>query len=238
MFPVANPPEPGLNWALFLDLDGTLLDLAQTPSSVEVPRDLVADLKAASDALEGALAIVSGRVMVEVDNLLAPLKLPGAGEHGALIRMPDGTIDEIDAKIPFEWAQSLIDATAKMKGVLIERKTHSVVAHFRRAPRYAKQLRELAATLIGANTQSYEMMECRMAIEIRPRTVTKGRAVDRLMSSSPFTGRRPVFIGDDVTDQDGFRAAVRMGGLGLSVFERFAGRPSEVRYWLKSFADN
>jgi trehalose 6-phosphate phosphatase len=237
MFPVADPPEPELNWALFLDLDGTLLDLAQTPSAVEVPRELVADLKAAAAALGGALAIVSGRLLVEVDALLAPLKLPGAGEHGALIRMPDGTLDEIDARLPFEWAQSLIDESAAMKGVLIERKTHSVVAHFRRAPRYGKQLRKLAEKLIAANTASYEILDARMAVEIRPRTVTKARAVNRLMSADPFTGRKPVFVGDDVTDHDGFRAATAMGGIAIDVFERFAGRPGEVRHWLKSFAD-
>ena len=77
-----------------------------------------------------------------------------------------------------------------------------------------------------------------MTYEIRPRTVTKARAVNRLMSSAPFAGRVPVFVGDDVTDDDGFRAAESLGGRRLSVFERFAGRPIEVRYWLNSFADN
>ena len=98
--------------------------------------------------------------------------------------------------------------------------------------------RKLAKALVAGQPSGFEILEGKMAIEIRANTVSKGRAVDRLMSASPFAGRTPVFVGDDATDNDGFRAAERMKGLGLGVFERFAGRPAEVRYWLKSFAGN
>lgn len=235
MMPIAYAPELEANWALFLDLDGTLLDLASTPGDVIVPLDLTNVLKAASTALNGALAIVSGRLLAEVDSLLAPLKLPGAGEHGATIRMPDGSVDEIDMRIPFGWVQELLDATAAMNGVLIERKTHGVVAHFRNAPRFEKQVRALASNLI-ANATAFEIVEAKMAIEIHPRTVSKARAVDRLMASKPFAGRVPVFVGDDVTDLDGFKAVERLGGMGLGVSDYFAGRPGEVREWLRTFA--
>src|ERR1700687_685629 len=149
MYRVADPPEPQANWALFLDLDGTLIDIAQTPDAVEVPDDLPDRLAAASGALGGALAIASGRLLAEIDQLLAPLKLPAAGEHGAVIRLPDGVYDELDCKIPSDWVETLLAASAEMPGVLIERKAHSVVAHYRRAPRYVDELRQIAVRLVN-----------------------------------------------------------------------------------------
>ena len=123
-----------------------------------------------------------------------------------------------------------------MLGVLIERKAHSVVAHFRRAPRYVDELRRIAARLVELAPASFEVLEAKMAIELRPRTVTKARAVNRLMQCDPFKGRVPVFVGDDLTDHDGFRAAEAMSGLAVDVFQRFAGRPQEVRDWLTQVA--
>lgn len=236
LMPTANPPQPNANWALFLDLDGTLLDIAPTPDRVVVPAELIRDLAAASVALGGALAIVSGRLMTEIDALLSPLRLPGGGEHGAVIRMPDGLRDEVDAKVPVDWVNALVEAASQKAGLLIERKTHSVVAHYRRAAHHEDFCRRLCAELIAGREQDYEALQCKMAIEIRPRTATKARPVERLMRTEPFRGRRPIFVGDDVTDEDGFRAAASFGGEGFDVFVRFAGRPSEVRHWLKSFA--
>lgn len=236
LIPIAAPPEPKANWALFLDLDGTLLDLAPAPDRVVVPPDLVNDLAAASVALGGALALVSGRMLSEVDNLLAPLRLPGAGEHGAVIRMPDGQRDEVDAKLPTGWVDELVAAAANKSGILIERKTHSVVAHYRRAPKHEAFFHEVCTRLIAGHEQEFEVLSGKMMFEIRPRTVTKARPVERLMALEPFRGRRPVFVGDDVTDEDGFRAAASFGGEGLDVFVRFGGQPSEVRRWLKTVA--
>lgn len=236
LVPIAAPPEPKAHWALFLDLDGTLLDIAPTPDRVVVPPDLVRDLAAVSVALGGAVAIVSGRMLAEVDSLLAPLRLPGGGEHGAIIRLPNGQWDEADAKVPAEWIDTLIEAGAAKAGVLIERKVHSVVAHYRRAPKYEDFFRTLCNELVQGREQDFEVLAGKMAFEIRPRTVTKARPVERLMALEPFRGRTPIFVGDDVTDQDGFRAAASFGGEGLDVFLRFAGRPAEVRHWLKSIA--
>jgi len=233
--PVAHPPKIEANWALFLDLDGTLIDIAATPDSVVVPDGLVTTLNETCEALGGALAIVSGRLLSEVDQLLAPLKLPGGGEHGAVIRLPDGAQDEIDVRVPHDWVETLLDAAARMPKVLIERKTHSVVAHYRRAPDRAEELRKITARLVADDPASFDVLECKMAVEIRPRTVSKARAVKRLMAVAPFAGRVPVFVGDDLTDQDGFRAAEELGGRGLSVGDHFGGRPGEVRHWLKSY---
>jgi trehalose 6-phosphate phosphatase len=232
----ADPPEPARDWALFLDLDGTLLDIAPTPDSVEVPEGLVEQLANVSLALNGALAVASGRLLAEIDQLLTPLKLPAAGEHGAVIRLPDGLYDELDCKIPYDWVETLTAAAARLPGVAIERKAHSVVAHYRRAPEHLSELRKIAVHLVGLEPASFEILEAKMALELRPRTVTKARAVNRLMQCEPFKGRVPVFVGDDLTDHDGFKAAEAHGGIAVDVLQRFAGRPQEVRNWLKQVA--
>jgi len=229
-------PEPRADWALFLDLDGTLLDIAATPDRVVVPPDLIRDLANASAALGGALAIVSGRMLSEVDALLAPLRLPAGGEHGAVLRLPDGRREEVDAKVPAEWIDALRSAADEKAGIFVERKIHSVVAHYRRAAHHEDFCRQLCHGLIAGRENAFEALQCKMAIEIRPRSVSKARPVERLMKLEPFIGRRPVFVGDDVTDEDGFRAAVALGGEGHDVMLRFAGRPKVVRDWLKSIA--
>ncbi len=235
-YPISTPPAPASNWALFMDLDGTLLDIAPTPDSVAVPNDLIHDLAAGSVALGGALAIVSGRPLAEVDSLLAPLRLPGAGEHGAVVRLPSGSRDELNDKVPRDWVEALTNAAANKTGVSVERKVHSVVAHYRRAPQFEGFFKELCMELVQNAAAKFEVLQGKMAVEIRPRTVTKARAVELLMQVEPFRGRKPVFVGDDITDEDGFRAAKALGGLGLDVFVQFAGLPREVRRWLKSVA--
>jgi trehalose 6-phosphate phosphatase len=222
---------------LFLDLDGTLLDIAASPDRVAVPPDLIRDLGNASAVLGGALAIVSGRMLSEIDALLSPLRLPAGGEHGAVLRLPDGQRDELDEKVPSEWIGALVDAAARKAGIFIERKIHSVVAHYRGAAHYEDFCRQLCLQLIAGREDAFEALQGKMAIEIRPRAATKARPVERLMKVEPFAGRRPVFVGDDVTDEDGFRAAIALGGEGHDVMLRFAGRPKLVRAWLKSIAD-
>jgi trehalose 6-phosphate phosphatase len=231
-----NPPEPRPGWALFLDLDGTLLDIAPTPDRVVVPPDLTTDLAAASIKLGGALAIVSGRMMSEVDALLAPLRLPGGGEHAAVLRLPDGHQEEVDAKVPLDIVNALDHVADRKAGLIVERKTHSVVLHYRRAAHEEEFCRTLCDMLITGRERDLEVLEASMAVEIRPSIVSKARAVNRLMAMEPFRGRSPVFVGDDITDEDGFRAAEALGGEGLDVFTHFGGRPKQVRLWLKAIA--
>jgi trehalose 6-phosphate phosphatase len=233
----ARPPAPRREWALFLDLDGTLLDIATTPAAVVVPRDLTADLEAAAAALAGALAIVSGRDLRDVDSLLAPLRLPAAGEHGAVVRLPDGARDEVAIQVPSDWIEALLRLQETCPGVLTELKTHNVVVHFRNALTHEAAVRRVASELVSRDVASFELLEAKMAVEIRPRAVTKARAVDCLMKVEPFAGRIPVFVGDDATDHDGFGGAIAHGGIALDVAHVFAGRPDEVRAWLKRVAE-
>jgi trehalose 6-phosphate phosphatase len=238
----ASDPSPiraaSPRWALFLDIDGTLLDIAPTPSSVEIPSDLASILKAASAALDGALAVASGRTLAEIDHLLSPLRPPCVGEHGAVIRHPDGTVERAGPEeiVPEAWRARLRVATAGWTGVLVEEKSYSVAVHYRLAPSREDRLRALVETVVADDAANFEVLPASMAFEIRRRSLTKAMAVETFMATAPFAGRIPVFVGDDVTDEDGFRAARAMGGLGLNVKQCFGGEPWRVRRWLQTFA--
>jgi trehalose 6-phosphate phosphatase len=232
-------PDVERHWALFLDLDGTLLDIATAPDRVVVPPRLTDALADVHAALGGALAVVSGRTLDDVDRLLAPLRLPVAAEHGAVIRLPSGVLDNIPAtrRPSRQWIEKLHAATRDWSGVLVEEKAYSVALHYRLAPHRKSELRQLAMSLVRAAPTRFELLAAKEAFEVRPKGVTKGRAVEILMSQEPFRARQPVFVGDDVTDEDGMEAAVRLGGLGLTVGAVFEGQPLAVRNWLKRAAD-
>ena len=236
--PDAALPKPRPDWALFLDIDGTLLDIAARPDEVAVPDTLAPTLARVKSWLGGALAIASGRTLAEIDRLMAPLRLASLSEHGAVIRGPDGAIDSAGADriVPRAWKARLREATQGWTGVLVEEKSYGVAVHFRLAPHREREIRDLVEGLVSADAKAFEVLPAHMAFEIRHRGLTKAAVVDRFMAQPPFAGRVPVFVGDDVTDEDGFRAATAMGGLALNVNETFGGRPSEVRRWLAGFA--
>jgi trehalose 6-phosphate phosphatase len=227
-------PELHSGCALFLDIDGTLLEIAASPDAVVVPPFLAALLGRVSSWLGGALAVVSGRPLAQIDSLLAPLVLCAAGEHGAVLRLPDGTIEAAGAAqaMPPAWRTKLMDAARHWPGVLVEPKPHSVAVHFRNAPMREDAVRQLVENIVADNPADFEVLPAAMAFEIRNRNFTKAGPVIRLMSQAPFAGRIPVFIGDDVTDHDGFRAALSLGGMAVDVHQAFGGKPSGVLRWL------
>ena len=233
----SHPPTPQRNWALFLDIDGTLLDIAPTPDAVQVPATLIGKLERAGPWLGGALAVVSGRPFSQIDKLFAPLKLPGGAGHGAALRLPDGTVKTADEElaVPKAWLATLRDTVSMWPGVTIEEKPHGATVHYRAAPERKEDVHQLVTTLCAQDLESYEALPGRMTFEIRHRTLTKAVIVEKLMTYPPFKGRVPVFVGDDVTDEDGFRAVKKLGGIALNVAGVFAGQPSAVRAWLKDF---
>lgn len=222
--------------ALFLDLDGTLLDIAPTPDAVVVPVVLVPLLSKLLAKLGGAVAIVSGRPLAEIDRFTAPLRLIAAGEHGAVVRMPDGRLDiaDPDDAVPAAWRLRLAEAAHKWPGVLVEPKTFGVAVHFRQTPELATRVQALVESVAHERPNDFEVMPAAMAFEIRSRRISKARPVDLLMSGPPFCDRTPVFVGDDVTDHDGFRAAEELGGFGVDVGEAFHGKTAGVLRWLTS----
>lgn len=234
-----TPPELDTMSALFLDLDGTLLEIAATPELVVVPPSLPDLLLHLHGLLAGALAIVTGRPLATVDRLLAPFSASAAGEHGVVLRYEDGTLEEMPAGLamPAVWRESLAVAAERWPGVLIEPKSHGCAVHYRLAPEYGNEVWRLVRTLVADDHPWFRLIPAREAVEIGPRGASKGHAVERLMASAPFAGRRPIFIGDDFTDEAGMSAARAFGGQGLRVAEFFGGDPAGVRAWLKREAD-
>ncbi len=226
-------PLPAIapDWALFLDLDGTLLDIAPAPDAVTVPPGLVATLDALTRGLGGALAIVTGRARETTDRLLAPLRPAGGFGHGAELRDATGHIDSMPA-IPGDWTPRLARDIAAWPGVILETKPHGIALHYRAAPERRDATRAALLALLRGHDDDYALLPAHMAFEIRPRAATKARALRTLMRAAPFAGRRPVFIGDDVTDEEGMEAARDFGGIGLHVGRDFTGGPAQVRAWL------
>ncbi len=207
--------------ALFLDFDGTLVDLAPTPESVRVPSALPGLLVQLNAALDGALAIVTGREIADIDQFLAGPEIVVAGSHGAIIRTEPGSQPELMPNAPMLDAslRSALGALANELGCLTEDKGFSVALHYRQAPEQASALKDRIDSLLDAHDDAFRpvVMTGKMVYEIKFDTYNKGTALDCLMKRSPFAGRRPVFIGDDTTDIYGFEQASALGGVGFSV---------------------
>lgn len=227
-------PALNHNSALFLDIDGTLIDLAETPQAVRVPPDLPDSLRQIQARLGGALAVISGRKLADIDHLLGP-GLPCAAEHGAVLRGPDGMVTQKARRLAeYEhWLRLLRRETAEMPGVLIEEKQFSLVVHYRQAPQFEPALSQLVERLAGASDDAVLLL-AHCAFELKPRGGNKGDALAWFMRARPFAGRLPVFIGDDVTDEPAIRKAAELGGLGLHVARDFGGRTQAVRDWIKA----
>ncbi len=222
--------------ALLLDLDGTLLDLAPTPDLVVVPPGLPEALLTVRKALDHALAVVTGRTIDVVDALLADVPWAVAGEHGGAIRPePGGLVERPDLQPPpAEWSEYGSAMQAAHPGVLYETKPRGFGLHFRLVPELEPEIGAALAAMV-AGSSAFELLQGHMMWEIRPRGVNKGDAVAALMRRAPFLGRVPVFIGDDVTDEDGMRVARGLGGAGLRVQDVF-GDAGGVRAWLHDTA--
>jgi trehalose 6-phosphate phosphatase len=236
----------GQNAALFLDVDGTLLDLAAQPDAVSVPEGLVATLARAASKLQGALALVSGRTIDEIDRLFAPLRLRASGVHGAQIRIEPGEPTRISAnarELPASLRKALSLMLKRFPGILIEDKDFSVAVHYRLNPEIAANLRDALRELIAAEpNQDLEIEDAHYAFEVKRATFDKGKAVALFLTHEPFRGRLPIFIGDDTTDESGFAAVTARGGRAYSVGRPRSGAigffeaPQAVRDWLAAFA--
>ncbi|HEY7576684.1 MAG TPA: trehalose-phosphatase [Acetobacteraceae bacterium] len=223
--------------ALLLDLDGTLLDIAPRPEAVVVPAGLTDALRRIRKLLEDALAVITGRPVETVDSLLGEVAYAVAGEHGGAIRHKPGAAvlrPPLPSPAP-EWIAAAERLAAAHPGVLFEPKARGFALHYRAAPALARMLRDALERMLAGSSE-FELLPAHMLWEVRPRGIDKGKAVTRLMGAPPFLGRLPVFIGDDVTDEDGIAAAAGMGGAGLRVQEAF-GDAAGVRAWLAAIAE-
>ena len=228
--------------ALFLDVDGTLLEIAATPQAASVPDELRERLRTLFLASGGAVALISGRAVMDLDALFAPLRLPSAGLHGFEHRGAAGAY----RRRPAPSAAALESARGGMlhlarqhPGLLVEDKNFALALHYREAPELEQTaltaMREIAARTEG----QLELQRGKMVVELRPAGANKAQAVAGFLAEAPFGGRLPIFIGDDLTDEPAFELVNRLGGLSAVVS---AARPSAalarltdvaaVRAWL------
>jgi len=229
-----TPPVLTPGHALFLDIDGTLIDLAATPDSVIVPPGLLDTLRDVQTRLGQALAFLSGRKLADIDRLF-PLHLPCGAEHGLLLRGTDGNITRLVHRLAAydHWLKIFNRYAEAMPGILVEEKEFSLVLHYRRAPEHEAELRALVTRLI-AEADDAVLLPAHCAFELKPKSGNKADALSYFMSLPPFAGRIPVFIGDDTTDLPAIARANALGGVGLHVAEDFGGSTEAVRQWLGS----
>jgi len=213
------PPEwPDLP-ALFLDLDGTLLEFAENPGSVTVPEGLRETLGRLAGALRGAIAFISGRTLADLDRLLGPGEFPLAAVHGLQRRDAAGrlTSEVTDARALELVHHRLAGIAASHPGTILENKGVTLALHYRRCPEVEQTLLDEVEAILGDCSSELRLMRGSMVLEIRPEQGDKGRAIGQFMGEAPFQGRTPVFVGDDVTDEDGFRTVNALGGISIKV---------------------
>lgn len=206
--------------ALFLDFDGTLAPIAPRPQDVRLPPWVLPTLRALAERLRGALAIVSGRPIDQLDAFLDPLRLVAAGAHGAEWRDSAGRIEWLGAAPPQRVVEVAHALAARHAGLVLEPKRSGLSLHYRARPELETPCRDalvaaLAAEPGGATT--WEWLHGHLVFELKQRSVSKGTAVQALLGQPVFAGRAPVFVGDDVTDEDGMRVVQAAGGFGVRV---------------------
>jgi trehalose 6-phosphate phosphatase len=230
---------PDDDWALFLDVDGCLLDFADAPGDVVVPPGLRECLSALSRRLDGALALVSGRSLQVVDDLFWPLRLPTAGMHGLERRSRDGSLPAPRTSPALR--QALAKARILARGhprAIVEDKGASFALHWRAAPEAGTEMRAFAEDAV-AKLPGYRLQHGDLVVELLPAGGDKGRAVADFMQEAPFAGRLPAYAGDDLTDEAAFDAVNARGGLSVLVGDRESSEarfglrdPTDVRAWL------
>lgn len=231
-----RPPPPLLDdaCALFLDVDGTLIEFAERPDAVALLPEVREAIGRIGDRLQGAVALVSGRPLAQLDALFAPLNLPAAGLHGHQLRDATGTLhDAAGDGTTSGWLHGLHQQAMQFAhgnpGVLVEDKGPSLALHWRAAPEAAARVRAFADLHLRGNA-GYRLQPGDHVVEFVPVGSDKGRAVQQMMQQLPFRGRLPVFVGDDLTDEHGFAAANALQGWSVLVGER---TPSAAVFRLK-----
>lgn len=226
-----TPPTLTIESALFLDFDGTLVDLADTPDEVRLQPELLPLLAALRSLLGGAVAVITGRRLQSIDPWLGSLSLTGSGLHGAQLRAP-GAVSPDDPQLPCiaELHRHLEAHLGDDARLLIENKGAALALHYRLAAERAAECQTVLSAL--AHQYGLDVIVGHAVVEARQRGVNKGSGLNRLMTLPPFSGRRPVFIGDDRTDEDAILAAQALGGDGI----RVGTQPSLARYRLADVA--
>jgi trehalose 6-phosphate phosphatase len=210
--------------ALLFDVDGTLIELGPSPFEVRVPDELRGSLQRLLELTGGALALVSGRPLADLDHLFAPLKLPAIGGHGAEMRVRAGNQSPAAKNLSENLRRRLAEATLLDAGIVSEDKGYSLALHYRQAPHCAERIRKhVAACRAAFADETTELLLGKAVFEVKRPGINKGDAVRDLMGHPPFAGRMPVFIGDDITDEAVFTVMPSLGGKMFSVTRHYPG---------------
>lgn len=237
------PPVLTGDYAFFLDLDGTLAEIKPQPSQVFIPENVRHTLARLARLQQGAVALISGRSMAELDALVSPYRFPVAGVHGAERRDIHGQIHRVTLPVGLAAAleQELRQALRAMPGCKLEAKGMAFALHFRQAPQYAQNIQRLAETLVSRHPE-LAIQPGKCVVDIKPAGINKGAAISAFMQEPPFFGRLPVFVGDDLTDEAGFMVvnqcqgiSVKVGAGDTAAHWRFS-RVAEVHQWLWQLA--
>lgn len=228
---------------LFLDVDGTLLDLVKAPEQVQVSPQLVSDLGRLVRRLDGALALVSGRPITQLDALFQPLRLPASGVHGFELRLDGQALQRRDC--PLDALNRIRDEAREMVagrgGARLEIKPSAVAVHYRGQPDAEDELRAGMRELAARHRDEFALIDGDKVLELVPRGCTKAAAIEEFMAIEPFSSRQPCYLGDDTTDFGAFETVRRYGGVDVAVGNRVTARwhlsnPAEVRRWIAALA--
>jgi len=233
------------DWAFFLDIDGTLLEIAATPQAVHPGRADTKLVAALYEKTGGALALVSGRPLAKIDELFSPLRLPAAGQHGVERRDARSKVyhTSLQADVLARAAQQISDFAGRHTGLVFEHKGYSMALHYRLAPRLGAAAHAVVREAARTVGEGVEVQRGKMVAELKPAGHDKGRAIEAFMRERPFAGRVPVFLGDDLTDEHGFRVVDRLGGHsikvghGSTVARWRLPNPAAARRWLDEWLD-
>lgn len=228
--------------AWFLDFDGTLVELAETPGQVRVEAEVVDMVRELERASHGAVALISGRRIEDIDRLFAPLRLPVAGQHGAERRSADGRLHRYPENgQDIGTIHGLLRAWVERRPeLMLENKGSTIAVHYRRAPDLAEPLGAFMQELVARTHGSYCLQGGKMIFEIRPCGMDKGSAVLEFIREPPFVGRTPAFVGDDITDESAFAAVLGLGGTAVKVGDGDTIAPwrlqgvADVHAWIRS----
>ncbi len=216
----APVPRAGDQWALFLDVDGCLVEFQPLPELVRIPHSLLHTLTPLRSALDGSLALVSGRTLEQLDHLFAPLALPSAAQYGMERRTPDGVLHRAllpDRSIADRVREQCFELPAQFPGLKVEDKGYSVALHYRAVPHIAGAVARAADDIAAQFGGAYEVQPGALVQELKPTTCSKGAAVRLFMEDAPFKSRIPVFLGDDFADESAFAAVNTLGGISIAV---------------------
>jgi trehalose 6-phosphate phosphatase len=230
--------------AILLDIDGTILDFAPSPQQVWVPTGLRQTLARIDALTGGALALVSGRSLRDIDVIFSPLELAAIGGHGAELRAVAGAAPTVCVPPLSGALKRKLAAIAELgPGILAEDKGYSLALHYRLAPEKGDAVRAAVEAICADAADAVDVLPGKLVVEIKPAGINKAKAVCELMRHAPFSGRNPIFIGDDTTDEPVFGIISQFGGLGFSVGRVSAvvnghfEQPESVRAWLARIAN-